>query len=83
MFKGSGLAKLKRFGCAVIGILIIAVGVYSSRFTHGFSYRNWFGGLVFGPVAVLLGTVALLGAVLDWPKVWDSPSRESARKRHR
>jgi hypothetical protein len=72
---------LKRIGCGVTGGMILALGLYFSRATYAFSYRNWFGGLVFGPVAIVLGVVGLLGAVFNWPKIWDSPRRYAARKK--
>jgi len=75
------LSRLKRIGCGIVGMIMLAFGVYFSRAAYGFSYRNWFGGLVFGPIAVVLGMVALLGAVFNWPKVWDSPPRDPARRK--
>src|ERR1700757_3058639 len=80
MFRGSSLATLKRIGCGIVGVMVLAVGLYFSRAAHGFSYRNWFGGLVFGPVAVLLGMVAMLGVVFNWPKIWDSPPADPRKK---
>ena len=56
-------------------------GLYYSRAVYVFSYRNWFGELVFGLVAVVLGMVALLGSVFNWSKIWDSPPRDPARKK--
>lgn len=72
---------LKRIGCGVCGGTILALGLYFSRAAYGFSYRNWFGGLVFGPVAIILGMVALLGAVFNWSKIWDSPPTDPEQKR--
>jgi len=81
MFRGSSLPKLKRLGCGIVGVIVLALGLYFSRAGYGFSYRKWFGGLVFGPVAVVLGIVALLGAAFNWPKIWNSPPRDPARKK--
>jgi 1,4-dihydroxy-2-naphthoate octaprenyltransferase len=83
MFGESRLPKLKRFTCGVIGVVAIALGVHYSRAAYAFSYTNRFGGLVFGPIVAVLGTVALLGAVYNWPKVWDSPPRDTAQKKRR
>jgi hypothetical protein len=60
--------------------MLLALGLYFSRATYGFSYRNWFGGLVFGPIATALGMVALLGAVFNWPKIWDLPPANPRKK---
>ncbi len=81
MFRESSLLRLKRIGCGIVGAMILALGLYFSRAAYGFSYRNWFGGPVFGPVAVVLGMVALLGSVFNWPKIWDSPPGDHARKK--
>jgi hypothetical protein len=83
MFRESSLPRLKRLGCGIVGVVATALGFYYSRDTYAYSYRNWFGGLVFGPVAIVLGMVALLGAVLNWPKICDSPPRDHARKKPR
>lgn len=81
MFRGSSLPNLKRIGCGIVGVMVLAAGLNFSRIAHGFSYRNWFGGLVFGPVAIVLGMVALLGAIFNWPKIWDSPPKDPTRKK--
>ncbi len=81
MFRRSSLPKLKRLGCGIVGVMAIAFGLYHSRGAFGFSYRNWFGGLVFGPFVILLGMVALLGSIFDWPKIWDAPPRDQARRK--
>jgi hypothetical protein len=60
--------------------MALVLGLYFSRAAYGFSYRNWFGGLVFGPVATVLGMVALLGAVFNWSKIWDSPPANPRKK---
>jgi len=67
--------------CGIVGLLAIALGIHYSSRAYAYSYRNWFGGLVLGPVAAVLGVVALLGSVFDWPKIWDSPPRDQARKK--
>jgi len=75
------LPRLKRLGCGIVGVVAIAFGLYYSRYTYAYSYRNWFGGLAFGPVAVVLGMVALLGSVFNWRRIWDSPSPDPVRKK--
>jgi hypothetical protein len=75
------MSTLKRVGCGVAGVMALALGLYFSRAAYGFSYRNWFGGVVFGPVAMVLGMVALIGAVFNWPKIWNSPPANPGKKR--
>jgi len=67
--------------CGIVGVVAVAFGLHYSRYDYAYSYRNWFGGLVLGPVAAVLGMVALLGSVFNWPKIWDSPPRDRARKK--
>ena len=73
MFKDSSLAKLKRLMCGVVGVVGIAFGFFHPQHAYSYSYRNWFGGLVFGPIAAILGAVALLAAIFNWRNVWDDP----------
>lgn len=82
MFRGARLQQLKRFLCAVVGIGAIAFGLLHRGHEISYSYRNWFGGLVFGPIVAVLGIVALLGAIFNWRRVWDSPPTDAVRRRH-
>jgi hypothetical protein len=75
------LAKLKRLGCGIAGAVILTTGLCLSRAAIGFSYRNWFGGLVFGPIAVVLGAVALFGSIFNWRKIWDTQPDQPQRNR--
>jgi peptidoglycan/LPS O-acetylase OafA/YrhL len=71
MFRDSRLVRLKRWGCGVVGVLAIVFGLFHS--SGGYSYKNWFGQLVFAPIIGLLGVAALLAAIFNWRKIWDSP----------
>ena len=83
MFRGSSLTKLKRFLCGVVGVLGIAFGLFHPQNAYSYSYRNWFGGLVFGPIMAILGGLALLAAIFNWRSIWDSPPRQNqVRKKH-
>jgi 1,4-dihydroxy-2-naphthoate octaprenyltransferase len=73
MFRGSVVSKLKRVGCGLVGVLAIAFGLFHPQHAYSYSYRNWFGGLVFGPVIAVLGAVAVLAAIFNWRTIWDSP----------
>ncbi len=55
MFTGSCLTRLKRFLCGVFGVLGIAFGLFHPQNAYSYSYRNWLGGLVFGPVIAIFG----------------------------
>ena len=80
MFREPGLSKLKRFGCGLVGVLAIVSGLFHPEHAVSYSYKNWFGGLVFGPIAVGLGILALLAAIFNWRKVWDSRREQRSHK---
>jgi uncharacterized membrane protein HdeD (DUF308 family) len=47
---------------SVFGLVIISAGVVSLR--HGdSSYQNWWGGVVFAPLGIILGVLFILGAI--------------------
>jgi len=77
MFRGPRLNKLKRFLCGIVGVFGITIGLLHPQHSYSYSYRNWFGGLAFGPVAAILGVVCLLAAIFNWRKIWD---RQPTRK---
>lgn len=55
----------------VLGILslcIIFVGLKASL-SGDLSYENYWGGLVFGPLAILLGAAGLVGTIFMWRKL--------------
>lgn len=81
MFRESSLSRLKRIGGGIVGVKVLTLGLYFSGPAYGFSYRNWLGGLVFRPFVLVLGMVALLKSVFNWPKIWDSPPRDPVRKK--
>ncbi len=43
----------------VIGLMVVGFGVVS-LWHVGFVYHNWWKGLVFGPVAILFGTLFII-----------------------
>jgi hypothetical protein len=54
---------LNRSVAAFIGVCAIGSGLHAIVVNNDFNYTNWFGGLVFAPVAILLGGVVLFGAL--------------------
>jgi hypothetical protein len=65
----------------MVGVVAIVLGFHYSHYSYAYSYRNWFGGLVLGPVGAVLGMVALLGSVFNCPKIWDLPPRDDAGRK--
>lgn len=70
-----------RFVGGLAGAAMISMGV-APMLGHGdVSYTNWFGGLVFAPVAILFGIFTIFCAIFK-PK-WLAPSAANRlRKRH-
>jgi hypothetical protein len=61
--------RLNRIGCGIVGLLVVSVS--AARLYRGeMNYENWFGELVFVPIALGLGFVCLLAAIFDWERVY-------------
>ena len=54
--------SLNRIVFIALGIAAIGLGLAPLRHGHLF-YENWWGGPVFGPVAILFGLLFVLGAI--------------------
>jgi len=52
----------------IFGIMCLAFGLTALK-NPTLSYRNWWGGLVFGPFAIIFGLVFILGALFK-PKIF-------------
>jgi hypothetical protein len=51
-------------GVAVLaGICLIAFGLRPILSSGSLNYRNWFGGLVFAPLAIIFGLLVILAAL--------------------
>ena len=50
------------------GLAMISMGVAPIFRSGDFSYRNWFGGLVFAPIAILAGVFTIYCAIFkpEW-----------------
>ena len=71
MFKGQSLNTVRRWSLGIAGTLAIVEGLsLSDRW-------NWLGER---PILIVLGVVALLGSILNWPKIWDSPPAGPRKK---
>ena len=63
---------------AVISCVFITLGV-GTLFNHAVQYRNWWGGVVFAPFAILIGVGMLVIAILR-PKAF-TPKKSKSRIR--
>jgi hypothetical protein len=62
MLKTDPKRSLNRTVFIALGIAAIGLGLAPLRHGHLF-YENWWGGPVFGPVAILFGLLFVLGAI--------------------
>ena len=54
---------LNRAVFMIVGILFIGTGLSTFRQGHALSYQTLWGGLGFGPFAILFGLIFILGAI--------------------
>jgi hypothetical protein len=47
----------------IVGFIFIGAGLTTLRHGHLPFYQNWWGGMVFGPFAILFGVLFVLGAI--------------------
>jgi len=76
MIRGAQQKKYLRILCGIFGLVAFFVGL-RPILTGQYSYENWFGGLVFAPVAIIAGVLMVLGAIFNWRSVWDLPAKDT------
>ena len=64
MFKLNQTKKQKRLVAALAGAAMLGLGLAPMLHANDVVYENWFGGLVFSPIAVFLGAFTFCCAVL-------------------
>ncbi len=47
----------------VVGIAFIGLGLTTLKYGHLLFYQNWWGGMVFGPFAILFGILFVFGGI--------------------
>ena len=65
--------------CGILGVVAFFWGL-RPLLAGDYSYNNWFGGLVFAPVAIIAGGLMVLGAVFNWRSIWDVPRRDTKHR---
>src|SRR5262245_15730615 len=70
--------RLQRVAFALVGLAPILLGGVP-LFRGDLFYSNYWGGLVFGPCAILIGTCWLYVAVFRWRKFLEPPERLKGR----
>jgi hypothetical protein len=70
---------LPRIVAVLAGLGMISLGVSPMLKRGDIFYTNWFGGLVFSPLAIIFGLV-IVGCALFKPS-WLSATREAVRRK--
>ena len=73
------IAIVIRLFLSLFCVVLIAQGI-SSVYLGQFSYRNYWGGLVFGPFAILFGLLLLYLLVFRWKKLEEPMVDKKGRK---
>ena len=78
MFSSDPKDPVVRFVAGLIGLAAIGFGLHALFRGGDLHYTNWLGELVFAPVAILLGAVAVFGALFK-PQILGRPPARSKR----
>jgi len=79
MMKGLGSPQGGRIALAVVCIVILLLGV-GTFFQGNIGYRNWWGGVVFAPFAIIVGGLGLFVAGFR-PKFFSGTAKKRSRIR--
>jgi hypothetical protein len=79
MMKKFGSPRAGRIAFTIFSLLIILLGA-GSLFQGQIGYRNWFGGVVFGPFAIIVGMLCLFIVVFR-PKFFSNAAKKKGRIR--
>jgi len=79
MLKHRATAPLTRIVAGLAGLAMISLGVAPILNRGDIFYANWFGGLVFSPLAIIFGLFTI-GCAVFKPS-WLSATREAVRRK--
>jgi hypothetical protein len=81
MRSGKTTAAWGRIVCALVALVALATGLISIA-ELGWSYRSYWGGLVFAPVLIVIGFLLLYAALFRWNRLTgeSSPHRRRFRR---
>jgi hypothetical protein len=66
------------FGAVSLAIVLFGIGAISHDLL--LSYRNWWGGIIFGPFAIIVGALFFVVLVIHPEKVSANKNRRSRRR---
>jgi hypothetical protein len=67
-------SRLNRAIFWIAGCVFIGSGLTTFQHGHLLSYENWWGGLVFGPFAIIFGVIFIAGAIFK-PTIFKARSK--------
>ena len=81
MASGKGILRSERLGRAIFVLVALSLIVAGARplLIGGLFYSNYWGGPVFGPLAIAVGVFCLYLAAFRWRKLVQSPERLKGR----
>jgi hypothetical protein len=79
MMKKFGSPRTARIAMAFVCLLILILGA-ATLFQGNIGYRNWWGGVVFAPFAIIVGGLGLFIAGFR-PKFFSGTAKEKSRIR--
>ncbi len=65
---------------AVVSLTIVLLGLFAISRSPILAYRNWWGGLVFAPFAIIVGALFFFVLVIRPDKIGSNPSRRRKSK---
>jgi hypothetical protein len=78
MMKRTRRSKRGRIAAIVASLFLIALGT-ATVLEGNLEWRNYWGGLVFAPVAILFGLLLLYAAIFRWDKMNKPPGDKKGR----
>ena len=68
-----------RIVLGVFSVIIISMGI-SAILTGTINYSNFWGGVVFAPIAIIIGTLILIIVTFRWNSTVDSDNKPKKKK---
>ncbi|MDY6839707.1 MAG: hypothetical protein SWH78_17245 [Thermodesulfobacteriota bacterium] len=61
--------KIKRSGVIITALVVTTTGLIPLVLKNDLFYSNWWGGLVFAPLAIFVGVFLLYLSIFKWKKM--------------
>ena len=74
--------KIYQSFAVLIALCVIATGLGPLLIKGDLFYSNWWGGLVFVPITIIVGIFFLYLVIFKWDKLLESTNRKSGGRGH-